>query len=125
MGVVFSRYVTFSVCTIGLLSLLGPRLLCLLGHQRDQEIYSEVTRQDGQRRRCHILRGRADCFSSGQVGSANCCPGGGCEPGRKGLIEELVILQPNTGGEREVGGEWDAGKVYKASGEKRVELCVL
>lgn len=88
----FSECVVFSACAIGLPGLLGPRLLCPLGHQRDRETCPEVAGQDSKLRSCPILPGRAG------------------EPGHEGLSEVLVILQPNTGGEREVGGEGCAGE---------------
>lgn len=110
MGIVFSRRVIFSPCTISLPSLLGPKLLCPLGPQRDQETCPEVTGQDSKRRSCHIMPGRAGCFSREQVAPAKHCPGGGCEPGHKELSEVLISFQPNTGGEREAGGEGGAGE---------------
>lgn len=110
MGIVFSRCVIFSPCTISLPSLLGPKLLCPPGHQRDQETCPEVTGQDSKLRSCHIVPGRAGYFSGEQVAPAKRCPGGGCEPGHEELSEVLIIFQPNTGGEREAGGEGGAGE---------------
>lgn len=104
----FSRCVIFSACAIELPSLLCPRFLCPLGHQRDQETCSEGTGQDSKPRSCCIQLGRAGCFSRGQVPSTKCCPTGICQSWHEGLSEELVILQPNTGGGREAAGEGGA-----------------